>query len=93
MGFKHSYRDGWVWDDSQTTAIPNYAECTSYTIPYTIPSPQYGWICPRCGQVNAPWMAFCSCKKENLIVKVNSSSDESTAGPHPSASTSYTSET
>ena len=22
---------------------------------------QYGWICPRCGKVNAPWMATCNC--------------------------------
>lgn len=22
---------------------------------------QNGWICPRCGKVNAPWMPACSC--------------------------------
>lgn len=24
-----------------------------------------GWICPRCGQVNAPWNPYCSCNKNN----------------------------
>lgn len=23
---------------------------------------QEGWICPRCGKVNAPWMPNCDCK-------------------------------
>ena len=22
---------------------------------------QYGWVCPRCGKVNAPWKASCDC--------------------------------
>lgn len=24
---------------------------------------QQGWECPRCGQINAPWMPYCTCKK------------------------------
>lgn len=24
---------------------------------------QKGWECPRCGQINAPWMPYCICKK------------------------------
>lgn len=23
-----------------------------------------GWICPRCGRVNAPWMPNCTCEPE-----------------------------
>lgn len=23
---------------------------------------QYGWICPRCDKVNAPWSKQCDCK-------------------------------
>ena len=22
---------------------------------------QYGWVCPKCGKVNAPWKDSCSC--------------------------------
>ena len=92
MGFKHSYRDGWVWDDSQTTAVPNYAQGTSYTIfPYNEPI-QKGWVCPLCGRANAPWVAQCSCKPQEVKI-THTDENKSTAGPHPSATTSYTSET
>ncbi|MFA5054150.1 MAG: hypothetical protein WC565_08835 [Parcubacteria group bacterium] len=25
---------------------------------------QYGWVCPLCGKVNAPWVASCDCVKK-----------------------------
>lgn len=32
---------------------------------------QEGWICPRCGKVNAPWVMQCSCNRNtNILPKV-----------------------
>ena len=25
-----------------------------------------GWICPKCGRVNAPWARFCDCADEQI---------------------------
>lgn len=29
---------------------------------------QYGWICPRCGKVLAPWMSECNCHQTNTEI-------------------------
>ena len=29
---------------------------------------QEGWICPRCGKVNAPWVMQCSCNRNTQIL-------------------------
>lgn len=29
---------------------------------------QEGWICPRCGKVNAPWVMQCSCNSNTQIL-------------------------
>ena len=29
---------------------------------------QEGWICPRCGKVNAPWVVQCFCNKNTQIL-------------------------
>ena len=26
-----------------------------------------GWVCPKCGRVNAPWVASCSCTDKTVI--------------------------
>ena len=28
--------------------------------------PQNGWICPRCGKVNAPWLPCCVCDEPSI---------------------------
>ena len=29
------------------------------------PPVYYGWVCPKCGRVNAPWKSICDCYKES----------------------------
>jgi len=29
----------------------------------------YGWQCPKCGKVNAPWRGYCNCKEEEFPKK------------------------
>ena len=29
--------------------------------PFKNESKDYGWICPKCGKVNAPWQSSCDC--------------------------------
>lgn len=35
----------------------------------------YGWVCPCCGRVNAPWVGQCSCngKKNDTFIKIDTS--------------------
>lgn len=40
--------------------------------PYTDTFIQEGWVCPRCGQVMAPWMPYCNCKLEVTYTKESS---------------------
>lgn len=34
--------------------------------------PQQGWECPRCGKINAPWISYCDCPRNNYTVTWNS---------------------
>ena len=29
---------------------------------------QEGWICPRCGKINASWVMQCSCNRNTYIL-------------------------
>lgn len=31
------------------------------TVEYVQPPAQQGWQCPKCGRINAPWVATCPC--------------------------------
>ena len=34
---------------------------TSTTYKVSSPPTEYGWVCPRCNRVNAPWKSQCDC--------------------------------
>lgn len=39
-----------------------FTPATIHTDNYQPKSLPEGWICPRCGKVNAPWVPSCDCK-------------------------------
>ena len=44
-----------------TTAIPR---SETYNVkPYA----QQGWVCPKCGRINAPWVMTCPCYDEKTV--------------------------
>ncbi len=30
-----------------------------------------GWVCPRCGKVNAPFVGWCDCKSNEVVSNAN----------------------
>jgi hypothetical protein len=35
-----------------------------YWAPYIQPNDNYGWICPKCNTVHAPWVSQCNCMNQ-----------------------------
>lgn len=46
-------------------ASPNWRQYKNY-------SPSYGWECPRCGCINAPWASQCTCHRNSWTVTCGS---------------------
>ena len=60
---------GWYYEDKETTALPSYSE----TITEMPSNASYGWVCPKCGRVNAPWASVCPCYLgETVTIKLTS---------------------
>ena len=49
-------------DGQNTLATGNSYAGSSTTVN---PPMSYGWICPKCGRVNAPWKSHCDCNGGN----------------------------
>ena len=73
----------WKWNDSYTTTTyttgkPIEIKAPEWKIgdkieinsPTTTAPMAYGWICPRCGRVNAPWTGQCDCSG-NIYKKID----------------------
>ena len=37
--------------------------------------PQQGWICPKCGRVNAPWLPTCDCVRSQTSGTIRTNTD------------------
>ena len=70
----------WKWNDTYTTTTttgdPIEIKAPEWKIGEKIEvnSPiNYGWVCPKCGRVNAPWMGWCGCSgnRSDTFVKIN----------------------
>lgn len=47
-----------------TTAIDSNEAILTTPKPEWTPIAKYGWVCPRCGKVNSPFIDHCDCKPE-----------------------------
>ena len=64
---KTTAKPAWVYEDKSPTAKPSIQVSSEGW--YMTPNYQQGWICPRCGRVNAPWVMTCPCKSNAYIFK------------------------
>jgi len=47
------------WNDGKWEIATDQDVNVDVTWKLTVEDVQYGWICPRCRTVNAPWMPYC----------------------------------
>ncbi len=52
---------------SYTISADQISSGSTYYNPQT-PNVQYGWACPRCGKINAPWANQCTCHRETTTI-------------------------
>lgn len=52
---------------SYTISADQTSASSIYYNPQT-PNVQYGWACPRCGKINAPWANQCTCLRESTTI-------------------------
>jgi uncharacterized OB-fold protein len=58
------------WTDGTPTRVTVRATVSTQGL-----SGPMGWVCPRCGRVWAPWVAFCNCDTLKLESSDSTSSD------------------
>ena len=59
-----------TWKDS-TTPINDDLVYRPNQFNTPCPNAQQGWVCPKCGRVNAPWMGTCPCFADKNTIRYN----------------------
>lgn len=63
--------DKMMGSDSNTTGATTTSQWPP-TCPYQPKQNiEYGWVCPKCGRANAPWVSFCPCNQNWDITWTN----------------------
>ena len=62
-------------DSAGKCSVSGCPNCPNY-YPGKVPQPQYGWICPKCNEVNSPTAPYCwHCQAQSAAKNAESSSD------------------